>query len=131
MSRWTMPLAVRGVERRGDLRRILERLGHRQRPSRDQRIEPRAVHQLHRDERRPVVLVDVVDGDDVRVVEGRGGARFLDEPAVAIGIGRRFGRQHLDRDRAPEPGVVGGVNNAHAAAADLGVDAIVGDLVGH
>ena len=50
---------------------------------------------------------------------------------MAIGIGRRFNRQHLDRDRAPEPRVVGGVDNAHAAAADFGIDAIVGDLVGH
>ena len=50
---------------------------------------------------------------------------------MAIGIGRRFGRQHLDRDRPPEPGVVGGIDNAHPAAADLGVDAIVGNLVGH
>ncbi len=72
-----------------------------------------------------------MDGDDVRVVEGGGGASFLNEAAMAIGIGRRFGRQHLDRDRAPEPCVVGGVNNAHSAAADLGVDAIVGNLVGH
>jgi hypothetical protein len=47
---------------------------------------------------------------------------------MAIGIGRRFGRQHLDRDRAPEPGVVGGVNNAHTAAADFCADAIVGNL---
>ena len=61
---------VRGVERRGDLRRILERRRHRQRPGRDQRVESRAVHQLHRDERRPVVLVDLVDSDYMRVIQG-------------------------------------------------------------
>ena len=122
---------VRRVERRGDLRGILERRGHRQRPCRDERVEPGAVHQLHRDERRAAVLVDLVDRDDVRVVEGGGGAGFLDEAAVAIGIGRRFGRQHLDRHRSPEPRVVRGIDDAHPAAADLGVDAIVGDLIWH
>jgi hypothetical protein len=122
---------VRGAERRSDLRNILERFVHRQRSGRNQRVQPGAIHQLHRDERRPAILIDVVDGDDMRVVEGGGRAGFLNEPAVPIGIRCRFGRQHLDRDRPPEPGVVRGVDNAHAAAANLGVNAIVGNLVGH
>ncbi len=67
----------------------------------------------------------------MRVIEGGGRARFLNEPAVPIGVGRRLGRQHLDRDRPPEPRVVGGVDNPHAAPADLGVDAIVGNFVWH
>ena len=124
--------AVRGVERRGDLGRVLERRRDRHRPLRNQPVQPRAVHQLHRDERRPIVLVDVVDGDDVRVVERRSRTGFLDEAALAIGIGRRFGRQHLYRDRASEPGVVGGVNDAHTAAADFCANAVVRNLfVGH
>ena len=131
MSRWTMPLACAASSAEAICDAILERLGHRQRPGRDERVQPRAVDELHRDERGAVVLVDLVDGDDVRVIEGGGGARFLDEPAVAIGVRRRLGRQHLDRDRPAEPGVVGGVDNPHPAPADLGVDAIVGNFVWH
>ena len=131
MSRWTMPLpcAASSAEATCDAYSSAFATGSCLQP--DQRVEPSAVHQLHGDERRPVVLVDLVDRDDVRVIEGGGGAGFLDEPAVAIGIGRRLGRQHLDRDRPAEPGVVGGVDNPHAAAANLGVDAIVGNLVWH
>jgi hypothetical protein len=62
--------AVRGLERRGDLCGVLERGRDGHRPLCNEPVQPRAVHQLHRDERRPIVLVDVVDGDDVRVIEG-------------------------------------------------------------
>ena len=74
MSRWTMPLACAASSASASCGAILERLGDRQRPCRDARVEGRAVDELHRDERRAVVLVDLVDRDDVRVIEG-GGAR--------------------------------------------------------
>ncbi len=99
MSRCTMPLPCAASSAEATCAAYSSAVGDRQRPLRNQPVERRAVHQLHRDERRPVVFVDVVDGDDVRMVEGGGGAGFLDEAAMAVGIRRRSGRQHLDRHR--------------------------------
>ena len=105
--------------------------GSAQRSLCEQAIERRAVDQLHRDERHAVGFVDVVDRDDVRVVERRRGLRFPDEPGVAIGIRRRVGRQHLDRERAAEARVHGAVHDAHAAAADFFLEAIMRNELGH
>ena len=50
----------------------------------------------------------------------RGGrARLAREPLAAHRIARVFRRQRLERDHAPEPLVLGGIDDAHAAAADL------------
>ena len=116
---------VRRRERAGDLDGIVERRGNRQRPLRQQPIERRAVHQLHRDEGRPRVLADLVDGDDVRMVQRRGGLRLADEAAMPLGVRRRFRRQHLDRNRTPEPRIDGAVNDTHPAAADFSLDPVV------
>ena len=79
----------------------------------------------------PVVLADVVEGDDVRMVEGGGRPCFLNEAAPPFGVGHDLGPQELDGDRPPQARVAGGVDHAHAAPANLGVDAIVGNLVWH
>ena len=52
------------------------------------------------------------------------GARFLLEPPQAIGIGAGSLRQHLDRDVAPEAGVTGAVDLAHATGAKRGDDLV-------
>ena len=52
------------------------------------------------------------------VDRGRG-ARFPDEPLPERLVPGQFGRQHLDRDRALQPGVVGAVDHGHATPADL------------
>ena len=75
----------------------------------------------------PSSLVDFVDGDDVGVIQRGGGARLLHEPAVAVRIGGRFGRQHLDGDRPAEPDIDRTVNDPHAAAAQLLVETVVGE----
>ena len=48
----------------------------------DERGERLPVDELHRQESPVADLADLVDGDDVRVVERRGGARFLLEAAA-------------------------------------------------
>jgi len=65
--------------------------------------------------------VDVVDGDDVAVVQRGGGSRFLGEAAPAVGA-FRTGMQHLDRDFAPQPRIIGFVDDTHAAAPQLAPD---------
>ena len=62
--------------------------------------------------------LDLVDGDDVRVIEGGGGLRFLDEPAAAVSIRQAIGGQHLDGHLATQPRVAGAIDLAHAAGAE-------------
>ena len=105
MSRWTMPAACAAASADAICAAYASAVATGSGPPRQQRVERHAIDELHRDERRAVVLVDLVDGDDVRVVERRGGARFLDEAARPSGSAGRLGRQDLDRDRAAEPRV--------------------------
>src|SRR5581483_7851554 len=62
---------------------------------------------------------DVVDGDDIGVVQGRGGLRLLNEAALALGLARKTGGEDFDRDRAVQPRILGFINLAHAARAEL------------
>ena len=72
------------------------------------------------------MLVDLVDGDDVRVIERGRGAGFLDEPPYPIGDAAGVRVQHLDGDGAAEARVHGTVDDTHAAVAELFTEAIVG-----
>ena len=76
---------------------------------------------------RALVLADVVDGADVGVVERGGGARLAAEARQRGGVAGHLFGQELERDLAAEPGVDGAVDDAHAAAAELVEDSIVGD----
>ena len=83
----------------------------------EHRPQAPALEQLEHHERH-VVLAPVVDGDDVRVVQrGRDlglGAEAAEERGV---LGER-GVQHLDRDAAAQPGVLGDVHAPARAGAD-------------
>ncbi len=90
----------------------------------EQRREILAVHVLHRQERRAVDFVDVVDAADVGVRDLPRHADF----GVELGQARRIlvdvGRQELERDRLAELQVVGAIHLAHAAAAQALDDAV-------
>jgi hypothetical protein len=51
-----------------------------------------------------------MNGDDVRVVQGRDGERFARESLAAIGIGRGDFRQNFQGDLALEPKIAGAVD---------------------
>src|SRR4030095_80382 len=78
-----------------------------------------AFHQLHGNARDTVALVNRVDGHDVRVGDGRGGARLTHEPATPLGVGGELCRQELESDVPVELGVGGLPHHAHATLADL------------
>ena len=65
----------------------------------------RAVDVLHDDEVDAVVRIDVVDGDDVRVVERAREPGLLDEAPLSIRVGDSVGGKDLDGHRAIEVGV--------------------------
>ena len=63
---------MRGRHALGDLDAEFDRLANRQRGGVQARTQALAIEQLRDDVGRPVVMTDVVDREDVRVVE-RGG----------------------------------------------------------
>ena len=102
-----------------DLQAVLQRVLQRQRLACHHLVESAAVDQLHGDEVAASNLVDLVDRDDVAVVEARRCLRFLGEALARRVVGQGPLVQQLQRHRAPQLGVEGAVDDAHAAAADL------------
>jgi hypothetical protein len=86
------PGGVRGIERVGDLDAEIEHALERQRTTRDFLLQRVAVEQLHHDEGLAVVLADVVNHADVRMIQRRGDARFAAEALEHLGIRGQLGR---------------------------------------
>ena len=67
----------------------------------------------------PLVLLDGVHGADARVIERRGSPRLALEALQHGRVARQLGREELERHAAPEPRVLGLVDDPHAAGAEL------------
>ena len=77
-----------GLQRRRDLLAQADYVIDRQTTGGDALFERAARHDLHHDEVDVAGRIHLVDGDDVRVVEGGGGPRLLDETLPPIAFGR-------------------------------------------
>ena len=118
MSRCTMPFACAAASPDASCLAMSTALEGGSAPVGERLTQRRALEQLGDDVGLIVVGADVVDGEDVGVVQGRGRAGFLLEAAQAIGIAGPERRQHLDRDIAVEPRVARPVDVAHASGAE-------------
>ena len=119
---------VRGVERAADLPHHRERPRHRERAFALEELLEVALDVAHGDVEDAVLVARVVDRDDVRVVERRGGPRLAHEPlAEALVVCELLG-QELQRDLVPEAGVLGAIDDAHPAAAEQRLDPVPGEL---
>ena len=78
-SRWTMPRACSAASAARMPRPIGQRLGDAQRPALQPLGQRLALEQLHGDEQLAVVLADLVELADVRVVDARRGPRLAPE----------------------------------------------------
>ena len=89
-------------------------------------VRPR---QLHRQILGLVGRPDIEDGDDVRVMEGRGELGLLHEPPAALLVGDQAGRQNLECDPTAQAGVLCFIDFAHTAGAQKG-DSLVRSKAG-
>jgi hypothetical protein len=71
---------------------------------------------------------DGEDGDNVRVMELGGGEGFVAEALKLARVEDRSERKDLERDAAAQRDLLGFVDDAHTAAADLAQDAEVAEL---
>ncbi len=117
--------AMRCLQRIGNLDGQLEQRVQRQRSRADPLLQRRPLEILHHDERPPVLLADVVDRADIRVIQRGGRPRFAREPGQRCWILRELRRDELERHRAVQPRVFGLVDDAHAAAGQPGDDVVV------
>ena len=90
-------------------------------------LERLPFEKLHGDEGLALVLVDVVDGADVGVVEGGGGTRLALEAFPGLVTREQPLGEELESHLSPQARVLGLVDDAHAPAAQLLEDAVVGD----
>ncbi len=124
-SRWTISRSCAAPSARAISIAYASASGSSSRPSRRISVLERlAFDVLEHDVRRPAavlggLLAGVDDGDDVRVVELRDGARLAAEALELVGVGGDLAVHQLDRDRSLEHRVEGAVDGRHAAAADL------------
>ena len=100
----------------------------------DDRLEVRAVDELHDDEERVVADADVEDLDAVRVRELRREARLVEEHRDELLLRRQVRQDALDGDLLPEalePFALGAEHFGHAARFELLDDAVPLLTVGH
>ena len=90
-------------------------------------LERLAFQQLHGDEVASAVLSNLVDGADIRVVQGGGRTRFALKTVKRERIFFRLRRQELERDVAAQVDVLGFIHNTHPSAAELREDTVVRD----
>jgi len=64
-------------------------------------------HVIHAIVRLTVLLADLVDGHDVRVVQSGGGLGLGPETLEGVGVGELATQQHFDRDRSIEADLLG------------------------
>ena len=118
---------MRRIQGVSDLTGEVQQLIGLDRFGRDTLLQRLALEQLHGDEGLALVLIDVMDGADAGMVEGRCGARFTLKSLKRLVVsGQGLGKE-LQRDHAPQPDVLGFVDHPHAAPTQPGEDPVVGN----
>ncbi len=87
-----------------------------------------ALDALHGVEGDVAFLPDLEDRDDVGVVQPRGGLGLAAEPLQRLAVGRHVGGQDFQGHPTAEGDLLGLVDHAHAAAAELAHDPVIAEL---
>ena len=123
------PAGVGGVERIRDRSQKRHGPGRVERaPKLQQPCEIGSLHVAHRDVEDAGRLARLVDGHDVRVLDGGGPARLVEETATVARIVRVARGQELERDAALQTRIGGAVDHAHSAGAHERLDPVAGEL---
>jgi len=85
------------------------------------------VQKLHRNESLAILLPDVVNRANIRMVQGGSSLRLALESRQRLSISGNFCGQELQSDETMEPGVFGFIDHTHPTAAELLQNAIVRD----
>jgi hypothetical protein len=111
------PRPMRSRQRVGNLHRVLQRLVDVQPVASDEVDQRTTSDILHHDEVDRTGRIDVVDGDDVRMIECGGGARLPHEALATSRVGHRLVWQDFEGNRPVQTRVQGPVDHTHPAFA--------------
>ena len=113
------PLGVGGIQALRNLDRQVQDLVGGERLAEDALLQRFPLQELHRNEVLPLVLIDLMDGADIRVVEGRSSLRFpLESFNCMTVLGYCLGEE-LQGDKAAQGSVLGFVDDTHPSAAQF------------
>src|SRR5262245_2799988 len=76
-------------------------------------------------------FADLVNSQDVRMIERRGGSRFLAKALDALGVCGETRRQQFERDLTAQPTVLRQIDFTHSSPADLVDDLVSPDLLAY
>ncbi len=125
-------LRMGGIEGVRDIESDLQKAMQLHRLAADEMFQGDAIQKLHDDEGLIVIVVNLMDGADVGMVQGRSCARLAAKARQGQRIVSDLGRQKLDGHEASQLEVLGLIDHAHAAAAEFFHNAVVGNgLVDH
>ena len=85
------------------------------------------IDEFHDDEHAAVIFLDPVDCADVWVIQRGRGFCLLEKTEFRFICNRDVGREELQSNRPIEPGILGLIDNAHAAFTELFNDSVVGN----
>ena len=122
-------LSVAGRERVRHLDADVENLLQLDRLAAQPLLQAHAFQLLHDDERTTFVVLDVMNDADAGMIQLRGGAGLAHEAVERFAVIGQIVRDELQGDVAAEPRVLRLVNHAHAAAAKLPHNAVVGNCL--
>ena len=92
---------------------------------RDAVLQGHAIQKFHRDEGLTFIVADLVNGADVWMVQSRGGAGFAAKTLQRLRVLGKIVGKKFQRDKSPELGIFGLVNDTHASAAKFLDNAVV------
>ena len=125
MSRWVMPFSWAAFQALGCLDGDGESLGQLEGAFLDPRAQRTAFQEGHDDKRPSLGLVDFVNRADIRMIQPRGGFCLALETLAGLFVSQQVRREEFQGDGAVELGVLGLVDDTHAALAELGGDFVV------
>src|SRR5437899_492900 len=88
-------------------------------------LQSLAIQELHRNKSLAILLPDVVDRANIRMIQRGCGLRLALETSQGLSVSGNLLRQKLESDETMESGVFGFVDNTHPTTAQLLQDAIV------
>ncbi len=94
-------------------------------PARDQALEGAALEVAHREEMCAFVLTKLIDGHDVRVLEGGGSGGFSVETVNEVPSGRRAVAEQFERDNPIDSELACFEHNSAAATTQLVEDFVI------
>ena len=116
---------MRGVKRVGDFGAQIQHHIQRQRAPSDAIAQRLTLQILHDDEKLSIVLANLMDCADVRMVKSGSGASFPLKTLERLTVRGHILGKKLQRNKAPKLGVFGLVHDAHSAPAEFFDDAVV------